>query len=147
MPEAPASWASRFISPVSMSRPWMTRSTIRRAYRALAGGREARDRRAVEDVPVPLVETRAVARAVPALLGRIPGDDAAQVRAHGRVLVEIACLVAIRGDLPEAAPHDGAFARQDLVHGADVARREVVRVLRGHVQVLARELERRTHRF
>ena len=63
--------------------------------------RQVHVRRAVDDRPVP-VEPRAVARAVPGLLGRVPLDDAAQVRADRRALVQRAVLVAVDGHLVQA---------------------------------------------
>src|ERR687896_151701 len=59
-------------------------------------------------------------------------------------LVERPALVAVRGDLVLAAPDQTPLAAGDVFGRSDLARRHVVEVLRGDVDVLLEELlERR----
>src|SRR4051812_10991209 len=97
--------------------------------------------RPVEDTPQP-VEPRAVTRAVPGLLGVVPGDDAAQVRTDRRACVQVPLLIAVSGHLRQDAPEHGARARPDFLDGADIAARQPVSILPGDAEVLPGELAR-----
>jgi hypothetical protein len=55
-------------------------------------------------------EARAVARALPRLVGLAPGDEAAKVRTAGREDVRVAGLIAVDGLMTKADPDDGALA-------------------------------------
>src|SRR5438132_9388090 len=79
----------------------------------LADRGQVTDRRPVEHM-TESVEPRAVQRAVPGAHGRIPMDDAAQVRAGGRAFVQLAPLVAIDGDFVQPAADDRTGAGRDL---------------------------------
>src|ERR1051326_4358209 len=80
------------------------------------------------------VETRAVTGAIPALLGCVPGDDAAEVRANGGALVEHSVVVPVHRDLGDPAPDHRAGAAGDLVDGRDLPRRRQRRDLAGDVR-------------
>src|SRR5215203_1714355 len=113
------------------------------AFNLLARGRETFDGGAVEDVAVRGVEAGAVAGAVPGFLLVVEGDDAPQVGADGGALVERAGVVAVEGHFQQATAHDGTRTGGDLVGGSDFAAGQVVGVLRGDVEVLARVLAAR----
>src|SRR5262245_21038794 len=68
------------------------------------------------------VESRSVARAIPALLGAVPMNDAAEVRTNGGSLVDLAIAVAVAGDFVQPAAEHGSAAGLDLLHGFYFAR-------------------------
>src|SRR4051812_9542515 len=68
---------------------------------------------------------RAVARAVPALLGGIPVDVAAEMGADRRNQMQFAAVVAGGGDLAEPAADDAAFAGLELIDAVDLRRQQV----------------------
>src|SRR5687768_11510281 len=72
------------------------------------------DGRALQDAAVGR-EPRAVARAVPAALGGVEVDLAAEVRADGRDGVQRAVLVAVASHLLAARPDDVALARPQVL--------------------------------
>src|SRR4029079_2109061 len=92
-------------------------------------------------------DPRGLGGAGPRALVGGPADDGAEVRAHGRHAVELAVLVAIHGDLLQALPDHAAGLARNLALVLDVAGGEPARVLRRHVHVLARELERGADRL
>src|ERR1041385_623292 len=96
-------------------------------------------RRAVDDTAV-AVEARAVAGAVPALLGGVPGDGATGMRADGLSLVQHAFLVAVGGHLRQAAADDAALVRLNLGGRINLAARQPVGVVRKDVEVLVDEV-------
>src|SRR5215213_2125703 len=59
-------------------------------------------------------EARAVARAVPARLRRVPGDNATQVRATRRDGVDLALRVPVDGGLVARASHNSALPGRDI---------------------------------
>src|SRR4030088_645172 len=82
------------------------------------------------------IEARPMARTVPGLLCIVPVDDTVQVSAYCRVLMDVAALVAIDGDLASTAADYRSFARLDDSDIADITRREVIPVLLGDVEIL-----------
>src|SRR3954451_5463414 len=60
-------------------------------------------------------ETRAVARAVPAALGAIEVDLAAEVRAHRRYRHQLAVRRAVAGHLLAAVTDDVALVRREIL--------------------------------
>src|SRR5687768_1639454 len=72
-------------------------------------------------------EARAVTRAVPRPLGRVPGHNAAQVRADRGAFMQHACRVAVGRDLRQSAPQDRTRFRGNLGFIANVARTGVPR--------------------
>ncbi len=65
-----------------------------------------------------------VAGTIPALLGAVPVNVAAEVRAHGRQRVTLPVLVAVDSELLHAAADELALAPSDLEGGARVGRLE-----------------------
>src|SRR5215212_8545456 len=64
------------------------------------------------------VEARAVARAVPAALGGVPVDLAAEMGAAGGDRHERAVVAAVAGDLLARVPHDVALAGPEVLNRA-----------------------------
>src|SRR5882762_801717 len=64
------------------------------------------------------IEARSMARTVPGLLGIVPVDDTVQVSAYSRVLMDVAALIAIDGDLASTAADYRSFAGLD---GGDIS--------------------------
>jgi len=77
-----------------------------------------------------------MARTVPGFLGIVPVHDAVQVSAYSRVLVDVAAIIAIHGDLASAAADYRSVARLDSSDVTDITGREVILVLLGDVQIL-----------
>src|SRR5438105_10921785 len=97
---------------------------------------EVIDCRAVQDLALG-VEARAVARAVPALLCRVPADDALEVCAESAAVVHGPAVVAICRDLVNPAANDASLATRNVVL-ARARRQKVLRVLNGDVDVFLR---------
>src|SRR5206468_11560572 len=100
------------------------------------------NRRAIQDLAID-AELRAVARAIPAALERIPMEMAAKVRAGRRACMDCACLIAIRRDFFEALPNDRAMTGLDLVKRADLAGRHILGEILDGGDVLADEFAER----
>src|SRR4051812_46436912 len=81
------------------------------------------------------IESRAVAGAVPGLLRTVPADDAVQMGADRRPLVDATVVVAVHRDLASTATDDRALAGLDRIDGRRFAASEVVLVLLGDVGV------------
>jgi hypothetical protein len=65
-----------------------------------------------------------MARAIPALLRRIPVNDAAEVRARGGMRVDLPALVTADGELAQADPENTSFARIEIVGRLDFTRQQ-----------------------
>ena len=89
----------------------------------------------VHHLPIGL-ETRAVTRAVPRALDRIPLYGATEVSAEGLSLVQHATFIAVHRHLGHAAAVNGALSGFELRCVVDFARRDDVRVLRGDIEIL-----------
>jgi hypothetical protein len=63
-------------------------------------------------------------------------NDAVQVGANGRVLVDAAAVIPEDGDLATTATDYGSFARLDGADITNITRREVIPVLLGDIQIL-----------
>src|ERR1051325_5438564 len=81
-------------------------------------------------------EARTMAGAVPGFFCRIPVNDAAKVAAYRRAFVQRTFFVPVNRDFRQAAAHDCAAILGDLVHRRNIARRDPVRILSGHVDCL-----------
>src|ERR1700704_2411224 len=75
-------------------------------------------------------------RTIPGFLGTVPVNYAVQVSADGRVLVDVAAIIAIGSDLATTTTDNRPFARLDAGDITHVAGREVILVLLGHIQIL-----------
>ena len=80
-------------------------------------------------------EMRTVAGAIPAAFQRIPVHVTAHVRAGRRAAVEPALLVTVGRDFGETLADDRAMSRLELIHGFELARRNIFGEIlhRGHV--------------
>src|SRR5687768_7814451 len=104
-------------------------------------------RRTVDHFAQP-VEARPMARAVPGLLDGIPRNDAPEMWAHGRALVEHVAFIAKYRDFLEAPAHHRAFACGDLLLLRHLAGPEITLcILRGDVDVLLDEISRRSQLY
>ena len=81
-------------------------------------------------------------RTIPTLLGRVPGDDTAEVRTDRLSLVKHAFIVAVGRDLGEAAPHDATFVTLELVSGTNLAAGKSIGIVRCHVQIFVQKINR-----
>src|SRR5438874_6774924 len=106
-------------------------------------GFEIRNRRAVNHV-AQRIKTRAVTRAVPRFLARIPAHDAPQVWTHRRKRVQVSVLIAIRRDLFHTVTQYCAFIRLDLIHRLHRTGRDVIAKLRSDVGVLDDVIRKRS---
>src|SRR5438552_16664771 len=75
-------------------------------------GSQVTDSWPIQNAPI-YVEPRTVARAVPALLHRIPCDQASEVRAYSRVRMQRARGIAVGGHLFRARADDGTFTHRN----------------------------------
>src|SRR6202022_734688 len=82
------------------------------------------------------IEARSMARTVPGLLSIVPVDDTVQVSAYSRVLMDVASLIAIHGDLASTAANYRSFPRLDGGDITDVTDREVILVLLEESKIL-----------
>src|SRR2546423_204608 len=76
-----------------------------------------------------------MARAIPGFLGLVPTDDAVQMRADSRALMQRAAVIAIDGDFSPASTNDGSFAGFDRCNVVELAFREIILVLLGDIDV------------
>src|SRR3954468_8391923 len=74
-------------------------------------------------------------------------NDTTKVRANRRHLVHLAVPVTKTSDLRQTATQDRTAARLDLVGGFYFARRDPIKILRGHVESFFGKIARRTDRF
>src|SRR5687768_1170146 len=81
-----------------------------------------------------------MAGTIPRTLGAVPVDNAVEVCADSRALVEISLFVAIDGDLGHTASDHRTGSRRNLVVGANVAAGRPVAVLSGDVEVFLQKL-------
>src|SRR5690349_12208690 len=82
-------------------------------------------------------EATTVRRTIPGALDRIPLDDRAQVRTHGRARMQRPLRIAIDRELVQAFADDRATAGCDRSGAVDVAGRERTEQMRAGVEVLA----------
>src|SRR5439155_13238325 len=86
-----------------------------------------------------------MARAVPRLFRVVPSDDAAQVRADGRALMQAASRIAINSDFAQAMADNGSCSRLDFFNARDVSAGDPAGILLSHVQIFFGELAGRSH--
>ena len=106
--------------------------------RLLAGRFERRDGGRVKHRAV-WRELRAVAGAVPALLGRIPLHDAAQMRAYGGAAMQLAVEIAADRDLALALADDPTLAGTELGSRIQFGRQDVLGQVLDQRDVFAEE--------
>src|ERR1700693_3138709 len=88
----------------------------------------------VDDLAV-RIEARSMARTVPRLFSVVPVNDTVQVSANGRVLVDIAAIVEIHGNLAATPTEYSSVPRLDGSDITDITCREVILVLLGDIQI------------
>src|SRR6266566_4731728 len=84
--------------------------------------------RPIDDLAVG-IEARSMTRTIPRFFRVVPMNYAVKMSAHRRVLVDVAPLVAIHGDLASAATDDGSFTGFDRRNVARLAGGEPILVL------------------
>src|SRR5262245_61486402 len=87
-------------------------------------------------------------RAVPRLLGVVPGENAAQVRANCRTTTDASVRFPVDRDLGQSIPDHRSGAQWDLLNRPHVPAAQIADgEFAGHVQVFAEEFSDPTDRF
>src|SRR5436190_6144398 len=92
------------------------------------------------------IKPRAMARTIPGFFRGVPLHNATEVRADGRIFVQLAASVAVDRCFLETIPYEGSCPPPNFVEGIDIAASDIIAVLRNDIEVLAGEFRRRFQR-